>query len=151
MPTKPFVVVCGHCGKPFATIRHQAKYCGPNCRQKATVARKRAGNVVELKPAAPPPPDEPAKLNYAQRFVASVRLKFEKADRAEEPLSLLALSLAEDAVNEKHPVAARKQFTAEFRATYAEAMRGVKGADTRADELRRRRDAARDAALSAGA
>ena len=61
-------------------------------------------------------------------------------------MSLLALSLAEDAVNERHPAAARKQFTAEFRATYAEAMRGVKGAATRVDELRGRRDAARSAA-----
>ena len=37
------------------------------------------------------------------------------------------------------------QFTAEFRSTYAEAMRGVK-TDSSVDELRRRRDAARAAA-----
>lgn len=143
MATQPFVVECAHCGKPFATIRRQAKYCGDNCRSKASQARKR-GNVVQLRS-----PDEPApaKLNYAERFVESVRAKLEEAGRADEPLSLLALSLAEDAVNERHPVAARKQFTAEFRATYAEAMRGVR-VGSRVDGLRGRRDSARLAVVN---
>jgi hypothetical protein len=135
-PTKPFVVTCAQCSKPFATIRKQAKYCGDACRQRASIAR-RNGNVVTLDT-----PEPPAKLTYAQRFVDSVRNKLTAAGRENEPLSLLALSLAEDAVNERLPVAARKQFTAEFRATYAEAMRGVR-VDSHADELRRRRDALR--------
>lgn len=141
MAAKPFVVECAQCGKPFATVRTSAKYCGGNCREKASQARKRRGVVAAL-----PTPEPPAKLTYAERFVASVKAKLEAAGRGDEPLSLLALSLAEDAVNERHPAAARKQFTAEFRATYAEAMRGVKGAATRVDELRTRRDAARSAA-----
>ena len=146
MATKPFVVSCGQCGKPFATTRENAKYCGGNCRQAASAARKRQGNVVELTPVKPEP-EKPNRLTYAEQFVAAVKAKLATAGRADEPLSLLALSLAEDAVNERHPVAARKQFTAEFRATYAEAMKGVKGADTQVDELRSRRDAARRAAL----
>lgn len=141
MAGKAFVVNCAHCSKPFAAVRHNAKYCSGNCREKASQAR-RAGNVVELKPKI----EEPRKLNYAERFVDSVRAKLEEAGRAEEPLSLLALSLAEDAVNEKHPVAARKQFTAEFRATYAEAMRGVR-VNSRVDGLRERRDDARISAI----
>ena len=141
MAAKPFVVECGQCGKPFATIRSSAKYCGDNCRQRASQARKRRGVMAAL-----PAPEPPAKLTYAEQFVASVKAKLKAAGRENEPLSLLALSLAEDAVNERHPAAARKSFTAEFRATYAEAMRGVKGAATRVDELRTRRDAARSAA-----
>ena len=140
MPQKPFVVTCGHCSKPFATTRQNAKYCSGSCRQGASAARKRRGVVAAL-----PDPEPPAKLTYAERFIRSVRDKLTAAGRQDEPLSLLALSLAEDAVNERHPAAARKQFTAEFRATYAEAMRGVK-ANSSVDELRRRRDAARAAA-----
>ena len=139
MATKPFVIECARCGKPVATTRTTTKYCGGACREQASQARKRRGVMAAL-PAPEPPP---AKLTYAERFVASVKAKLEAAGRGEEPLSLLALSLAEDAVNERHPAAARKQFTAEFRATYAEAMRGVKGAATRVDDLRARRDAAR--------
>ena len=146
MASKAWATPCQHCGKPFATTRENAKYCSGNCRQKASAARKRGGNVVELNPAKTES-DPPNRLTYAEQFVDAVKAKLATAGRADEPLSLLALSLAEDAVNERHPVAARKQFTAEFRATYAEAMKGVKGADTQVDELRSRRDAARRAAL----
>ena len=144
MAIKPFVVECAQCGKPFATTRSSAKYCGGPCRERASQARKRRGVMAAL--PTPEPPEPPAKLTYAEQFVASVKAKLKAAGRENEPLSLLALSLAEDAVNERHPAAARKSFTAEFRATYAEAMRGVRGAATRVDELRTRRDAARSAA-----
>ena len=140
MATKARVVECAQCSKPFAAVRSSAKYCGDNCRQRAATARKRG--VLAALPAVEPP----AKLTYAERFLQSVEAKLKAAGRAEEPMSLLALSLAEDAVNERHPPAARKQFTAEFRATFAEAMRGVKGAATAVDELRGRRDARRGAA-----
>lgn len=144
MAAKPFATTCAHCGKPFATTRTQAKYCGSACRGAASKAR-RAGTVVALHAQASEP-EPAARLTYAERFLRSVEAKLRAAGREDEPLSLLALSLAEDAVNERHPVAARKQFTAEFRATYAEAMRGVKGAATRVDELKGRRDARRGAA-----
>lgn len=137
MAIQPFVVSCASCGKPFATIRHQAKYCGDACRQRASAARRRGGDVVQLPAKAEPP----KKLTYAEQFVQAVRDKLEAADRLDEPISLLALSLAEDSVNTAHPPAARRSYTAEFRATYAEAMRGVRGAKTVIDELRDRRDA----------
>ena len=144
MPT-PIALVCATCSKPFAATNPRAKYCSSTCRSRAWNKRTQGGAVPDSAGKSEPEPPRP--LAYAQRFVASVEAKLKAAGREDEPLSLLALSLAEDAVNERHPVAARKQFTAEFRATYAEAMKGVKGADTQVDELRSRRDAARRAAL----
>ena len=130
------VVTCAVCSKAFAAARPNAKYCSGACREKARYRRSTGGGaeVVQL--------DPPKGLTYAQRFIESVRKKLEDAGRGDEPLSLLALSLAEDAVNAAHPPAARKQFTAEFRATFAEAMRGV-ASNSRVDELRRRREALR--------
>ena len=133
MASLAFVATCGICEKPFATTRKSAKYCGDKCRKQASRSGRSTG-AGRLDP-----PEPPARLTYAERFVAAVLQRLTDASRADEPLSLLALSLAEDSVNERLPPAARKAFTAEFRATFAEAMRGV-AADSRVDELRRRRD-----------
>lgn len=129
----PFIASCASCGGPFLAQRRAARYCGAACRQRAR--RSRGQGVIAPLPGRQA---EPAPLTYAKQFVAAVKACLVAAGRQDEPLSLLALSLAEDAVNERHPAAARKQFTAEFRATYAEAMRGVR-APTTIDELRARR------------
>ena len=145
MALAPRVVVCAVCSKPFAASKPNATYCGPTCRQRAKKIRD-GGGVVQLptaKAAAPAAP-APQALTYAERFLESVRLALEEAGRLEEPLSLLALSLAEDSVNPAHPAAARRSFTAEFRATFAEALRGVR-VDSAVDEVRRRRDERRRA------
>ena len=134
------VVTCGTCTKPFAAVKHNAKYCSPKCREKARYRRATGAEVAELHPAPP----SPQALTYAERFLESVRAALEAAGRLEEPLSLLALSLAEDSVNPAHPAAARRSFTAEFRATFAEALRGVR-VDSAVDELRGRRDERRRA------
>ena len=134
------VVQCAACGKAFAASKPNAKYCAASCRKTAQRRRDR-GEVVELPTAsAATPAAKP--MRYADRFVESVRRKLEEADRLEEPLSLLALSLAEDSVNPSLPPASRKAFTAEFRATFAEAMRGVR-VGSQVDELKGIRDARR--------
>lgn len=132
---EPFIATCAHCGEPFMARRQAARYCGPTCRQRARRARDQ-GVVVAL----PGPDAAPAALTYADRFLESVRVKFAEAGRLDDPLALLALSLAEQAMRTDLAPSVRCGVTATFRRTFADAMRGVPKPGS-VDELRGRRQA----------
>lgn len=128
-----FIARCAWCGDPFLAQRQAARYCGATCRQRAR--RARGQGVVA---ALPSRQAEPAPLTYAKRFVESVRAKFAEVGGLDDPVALLALSLAEESMRTDLAPSVRCGLTATFRKTYADAMRGVRR-PTAADELRRRR------------
>lgn len=129
----PFVASCAWCGGPFLARRRAARYCGGTCRQRARRAR---GQGV----GAPLPGSqaEPAPLIYAERFVESVRAKFVEVSLLDDPVALLALSLAEQSMRIDLAPSVRCGLTATFRMTYVDVMRGVR-TPSRVDELRARR------------
>lgn len=128
----PFVAVCASCGGPFLAQRAAARYCGAACRQRAH--RARGQGVVAL----PDRQAEPAPLTYAERFVESVRARFAEVGLLDDPVALLALSLAEQAMRIDLAPSVRCGLTATFRKNYLDVMRGVR-TPSRVDELRARR------------
>lgn len=129
----PFVASCASCGGPFLAQRRAARYCGATCRQRARRSRGQ-GIVAPL----PGPRAEPAPLTYAEQFIQAVRGKFAEVGLLDDPVALLALWLAEESQRTDLAPSVRCGLTREFRATYAEAMRGVH-TPSRVDELRARR------------
>lgn len=129
----PFVASCASCGGPFLARRRAARYCGAACRQRARRARGQ-GLVAPL----PGRQAEPAPLTYAERFVESVRGKFAEVGLLDDPVALLALSLAEESMRTDLAASVRCGLTTMFRRTYVDVIRGVR-APTTIDELRARR------------
>ncbi len=86
------------------------------------------------------PLEAPAALTYAGRFLESVRAKFAEAGILDDPLALLAMSLAEQAMRTDLAPSVRCGATTTFRKTFADAMRGVPKPGS-VDELRGRREA----------
>lgn len=130
---EPMIASCGHCGGPFIARRLNAEYCGPTCRQRARRGRLKGRTA----PAERSTPELPAPLTYASAFLDSVAAKFEQVGRKDDPLALLALSLAEQAMQTDLAPAVRCSITATFRKAYVDAMRGVRTSSR--DELSARR------------
>ena len=51
---------CSHCGTSFPAQRPTARYCSSSCRSRASVQRKREGQVAEVVTNLPERPSDPA-------------------------------------------------------------------------------------------
>ena len=123
---------CASCGQPFKALRPHAKFCSDTCRKRGS-----RGVLAVVEPAEAKPESAPSSLVTATRTV------LEDAGRGDAPLSLLTLELAQAMEDTLPGSPAKATIAKQFQATYAEAMKGVRGADTPMDELRARRDALR--------
>lgn len=86
---------CEGCGKPFVAKRKTARYCGPTCRSRASLARSRAarsGTVVQLTAPAPAEGEQGAEVQLPIR--AAVEAALTKANKLDTPAGQTALHLA---------------------------------------------------------
>lgn len=86
---------CEGCGRAFSAQRKTARYCGPTCRSRASLARSRAaksGAVVQLPPTGGEvDPESPAALPVR----VAVENSLTKAGKLDTPAGQTALFLAE--------------------------------------------------------
>ncbi len=126
---------CEACGESFVARSPRARFCGPTCRSRA-----HRGTVVTLRPSEAP--RAPATSGNPDGLVESTRLTLTAAGREQTPTGFAALELARTITDPATPPGAKATLTKEFRATLAEALKGVAVAST-VDDLRSRRAARR--------
>jgi hypothetical protein len=117
------------CGTPFEAKRPNARYCSDRCRQR----RHRAPEIPDAPPAAA---DEPPRVE----LLAVVRRELEAVDRLDTLAGQQALIMARNVDAAPAGTTIVSSLMKEFRATWAEAMRGVPVPGDPVDEIRARRD-----------
>ena len=122
---------CVICGKPFEAVRHQARYCGPNCRKRA---QRGAAGVQKL-------PKVPAAAVENAGLVDSVTAELVSVGRLNTALGQAALALATRMETSTVDTGAGlASMSRELRAVMAQAMGGAAAGADPIDELRTRRD-----------
>src|ERR1044072_6203140 len=107
---------CDVCGKSYEAQRASSRYCSSSCR-----ARKAQGATVrEMRP--------PAESASESGVVAATRRELEAAGRLDSALGQAALVLARRVESDRDTGSAAAALVKEWRATKAEALKGVPGA-----------------------
>lgn len=121
---------CVECGEIFEAEHHQTRYCGTRCRDRHN-REKTAAPSVKLP-------------QFDLSIIQSVRQRLDAVGETDTPLGQLALRLAEQASAETGSALAA--LSREMRAVLAEVEAGAKPVQRDpVDELRKRRDAKRNA------
>lgn len=151
-------VTCAGCGQNFTAARSTARWCTATCKKRAQRAAKAAGAVAELEAAAAAAQaDQLEDGSPAEhRLVRAARLELEVAGVLHTVNGQLALQLARQMANPEGT--GLSALSKEFRAVMAAALEkrptpedptepeAPVQADDELDEIRRRREEARQAA-----
>jgi hypothetical protein len=124
---------CNSCGDEYEAKRPNSKYCGDTCRKRGS---RNGDNVVDL-PAVTEPDDEPALL-------VATRQELEDIGAADSALGQQAIELARRMSHPKAMGLSVAPISKELRSIMAE-LHKVAPAASGLDELRKRRDAKRNA------
>lgn len=144
---------CEQCGTQFEARKSTAKYCGGNCRTRAsrnrTAAAINSGGQT-ASPAAPKQPVGGVVLVAGEGLVAQVQRELEEAGRLDTVLGQQALVLAQRMrVVSPDTGSSLSAISKELRTVMAQALDGVAIEGDPIDEVTRRREAKMDR-LSAG-
>lgn len=118
------------CGRTFTAQRSTAKFCSSTCR-----ANSHTGRLTRITPDR--------SVGGESALVTATRAQLDAIDRADTPLGLTALELADRVSDRATPPAALAVLAKQLEATLASASKGVAIAGA-LDDLRKRRDAKRD-------
>lgn len=129
--------LCFDCGIEFDAKRSAAKYCSERCKKRA---QRRPGGVSETS-EVPATQEQDERIGDAESLTAAVRTELAAAGRSESAAGRVVLALAQriDA-GDRESGASLASLVKEFRASMADATKGVKEAADPVDELRARRE-----------